>query len=52
MFNRPRTKARFEIRYVIAGREYWTTIPAISASHIWQNWDRKGAKLTSVTEIE
>ena len=43
---------RFLVTYSIGSRSYWFTIPGISASHIWRSWDRKGAVLKSVVEVD
>ena len=43
---------RFLVTYSIGLRSYWFTIPGISASHIWRGWDRKGAVLKSVVEVD
>jgi hypothetical protein len=43
---------RFLVTYTISGRSYWFTIPGISASHIWRSWDRKGAVIQSVVEVD
>lgn len=44
--------ARFSITYRIAGKDYWTALPGISASHIWRTWDRPGSTLLDVHECD
>jgi hypothetical protein len=43
--------ARFEHTYTIEGKTYQTTTPGVSAAHCWRNWDRPGAKLVRVEEV-
>lgn len=44
--------ARFEHTYTIEGKTYQTIIPAISASHAFRQWDRPGATLLRVEEVD
>jgi hypothetical protein len=50
MFNKTKP-ARFRVTYSIKSREYWFTIPAVSASAIWRSWDRLGSTLVDVSEV-
>jgi len=43
---------RFQVTYQIRGKTYMFCIPAPNASHIWRSWDRPGAKLVSVVEVD
>jgi len=43
--------ARFEHTYAIEGKTYQTIIPGVSAAHCWRSWDRPGATLTGVEEV-
>jgi hypothetical protein len=51
MFSTSPKPARFRVTYRIQSREYWFTIPAISASAIWRSWDRLGSTLVDVSEV-
>ena len=49
---RRHTTPRFEITYRIGERTYQTTIPAMSAAHARRQWDRPGATLLRVEEVD
>ncbi len=44
--------ARFQHTYTIGPRTYQTVIPAISSAHARRQWDRPGAKLIRVEEVD
>jgi len=48
----PLNLPRFQVTYQIRGKTYMFCIPAPNASHIWRSWDRPGAKLVSVVEVD
>jgi hypothetical protein len=48
----PLNLPRFAVTYRIGPRSYWFAIPAPNAAHIWRSWDRPGAKLVSVVEVD
>lgn len=43
---------RYRVTYFIAARSYEFCIPAPNAAAIWRGWDRPGATLKSVTEVD
>jgi hypothetical protein len=44
--------ARFQHTYTIGPRTYQTVIPAISSAHASRLWDRPGATLIRVEEVD
>ena len=48
----PLNLPRFAVTYQIRGKTYMFCIPAPNAAHIWRSWDRPGAKLVSVVEVD
>lgn len=44
--------ARFLITYTVAGRTYHITMPGLSASHVWREWDRPKSTLVDVVECD
>ncbi len=44
--------ARFLITYTVAGRTYHITMPGLSASHVWREWNRPKSKLVDVVECD
>lgn len=43
---------RYRVTYAIGSRSYEFCIPAPNAAHVWRSWDRPGATLKSVTEVD
>lgn len=43
---------RYRVTYTIGPRSYEFCIPSPNAAHIWRHWDRPGATLKSVTEVD
>ena len=48
----PLSLPRFAVTYQIGSRQYETSMRSFNASHIWRSWDRPGAKLISVVEVD
>jgi hypothetical protein len=44
--------ARFLITYTVAGRTYHITMPGLSASHVWREWNRPKSTLVDVVECD
>ena len=44
--------ARFLVTYCISAKDYWFTMPGVSASHIWRTWYRPGSELLDVRECD
>lgn len=43
---------RYSVTYAIGSRSHEFCIPAPNAAHVWRSWDRPGATLKSVTEVD
>lgn len=48
----PLNLPRFAVTYQIDFRQYEIFMRSFNASHIWRSWDRPGAKLVSVVEVD
>lgn len=48
----PLNLPRFAVTYQIDSRQYEISMRSFNASHIWRSWDRPGAKLVSVVEVD
>lgn len=48
----PLNLPRFQVTYQIDSRQYEISMRSFNASHIWRSWNRPGAKLVSVVEVD